>query len=397
MNSSKNILVLTYWNFEDALIQTYTLPYLKIIADIITADSNVYLVTLNRKNSSINFSHPKIKVLAFKYIPFGIWAIFYYAYMLMYLWYFIYARKITHIHVWCTPAGAFGYILSVLTHRPLMIDSYEPHAEAMVEVGEWKRNALAFKLLFWFEKKMTHRAKYLIATTESMIKEYAAARFGFNPQKNNWFVKPACVDFNLFKPDEALRKEWRKMLGIENKIVGLYAGKFGGIYLEDEVFQWLKTAQDFWKDKFIFLLLSSHTRTYIMDKCREFKINEKNILHYFVPHQEVVKYMNIADFAITPVKPVYTKKFCSPIKDGEYWAMGLPVIITKAISDDSDIIEKNKIGYVLKSLNENEYKISIAYIDKLLQSNIKNSIRTISKHIRNIQNYQYIYQKIYSG
>lgn len=393
--TTKNILILTYWDFNDALIQTYTLPYLKIISNNINDESKIFLLTLNKKNISTSFNHPKIKVLNFRYIPFGLKSVFYYGFMLLYLIWFIYKNKITHIHAWCTPAGVFGYILSVLTNKPLIIDSYEPHAEAMIEVGEWKKNSPAFQFLFLIEKKMTHRAKYLIATTESMIKEYAVKKYNFDVNKNNWFVKPACVDFQLFQPNDEKRKLMRAQLGIENKIVGIYAGKFGGIYLEDEFFQWLKTAQEYWKDKFSFILLSSHNKDYISLKCKKFHIDEKIIIHRFVPHHQVTDYLNASDFGITPVKPVYTKKFCSPIKDGEYWAVGLPVIITKDISDDSNIIEKYNIGYVLKDLNEKEYFQSVLYLDNLLKENIKGKIIEIAHKYRDFEKIKYIYKKIY--
>ncbi|MEM0502912.1 MAG: hypothetical protein QXE07_05255, partial [Thermoplasmata archaeon] len=348
MTKTKNVLILTYWDFNDALVQTYTLPYVKIISEQLKDYERIYLLTLNKNKKVISSDHPKIEILSFRYIRYGITAVFYYSWMLFFLWYFIRVKKITHIHAWCTPAGVFGYVLSVLTGRKLIIDSYEPHAEAMVEAGEWKKNSMPHKILFWFEKKMTHHAEFLIATTENMITEYAVSRYGFSPQKKNWFVKPACVDFNLFYPDDNKRIEFRKKLNIANKTVGIYVGKFGGIYLEDDFFRWLKTAQNFWGDNFVFILLSSHSKEYVLEKCKMFAINPEHILHDYVPHREVVRYLNISDFGITPVKPVYTKKFCSPIKNGEYWAMGLPVITTKDISVDSEIIERENVGYVLK-------------------------------------------------
>lgn len=392
----KNILVLTYWDFNDALIQTYTLPYVKIISDIISQDSKIYLLTLNKHTRTINFNHPKINVISFRYIPFSIRAIIYYLWMLLYLIFFIYRKNISFIHAWCTPAGAFAYMLSKLTHKPLIIDSYEPHAEAMVEVGEWKKNSIAFNLLFFFEKKLTHRAIYLIATTEKMITEYATNKYNFLPNKNNWFVKPACVDVDLFQPNKEQRNKLRKELVLENKIIGIYAGKFGGIYLEDEVFQFLKTAQSYWKDQFVFILLSSHSQQYISEMCKKYSIDRNFILHQFVPHQKVVQFFNIADFGITPVKPVYTKKFCSPIKNGEYWAMGLPVIITKDISDDSEIIEKNNIGYVLKNLSQEEYLNSLKEIENLIHQNISNKIISIAHQYRSFDIAKSIYYKIYS-
>lgn len=394
----KNILVLTYWDFNDALIQTYTLPYVKIISDIISQDSKIYLLTLNKHTRTINFNHPKINVISFRYIPFSIRAIIYYLWMLLYLIFFIYRKNITHIHVWCTPAGTFGYLLSIITKKPLIIDSYEPHAEAMVEVGEWKKNSIAFNLLFFFEKKLTHRAKYLIATTEKMITEYAVNRYSFNPDKNNWFVKPACVNLELFKPDNNKRFNLRKKLNLENKIIGIYAGKFGGIYLENEVFEWIQCAVQYWGDKFRLIVLSSHSEDYILHNCQKHNIESKYILLKFVPHKEVPDDLNIADFALTPVKPVYTKKFCSPIKNGEYWAMGLPVIITKDISDDSDIIQQNKTGVVIENLTKESYIKSIKEMEEILHSNkteLRQKIRNIAFYHRNFQNIEKIYQKIY--
>ena len=84
----------------------------------------------------------------------------------------IHSQKISTIHCWATPAGAIGYFLSIFTGKNLIIDSYEPHAESMVENGTWKKNGIAFKLLFWLEKKQSQRAHALIAATEGM-REYA--------------------------------------------------------------------------------------------------------------------------------------------------------------------------------------------------------------------------------
>lgn len=398
MNKPKNILVLTYWDFNDALIQTYTLPYLYIIANLLPPHSNIYLVTLDKNTIQHSFHHDKIKILPFKYYPFSIYAFFYYAYVLFYLFLFSIIKRVHYIHTWCTPAGTFAYILSHLTFKPLIIDSYEPHAEAMVECNEWKLHSLPFKLLHYFEKKMTHHAKYLIATTEGMIKEYATQKFNYSPQKNNWFVKPACVDFNLFRPNLSERISFRKNLNLENKIIGIYAGKFGGIYWEDEFFSWLNIAQQYWKEQFYFILLSSHSQQYIQIKCQQYNVHTHQLLHLFVPHSQVALYLNIADFSISPIKPVYTKKFCSPIKDAEYWAMNLPVIIPQNISDDSDIIQKNNIGYVLKNLSTEEFQKSVEWIDNYLNYSKKHStlIRSIAQKYRNFTISEEVYKKIYS-
>jgi hypothetical protein len=107
--------------------------------------------------------------------------------------------------------------------------------------------------------------------------------------------------------------------------------------------------------------------------------------------------MNLADFAICPVKPVPTKRYCTPIKDGEYWASGLPVVITKGISDDSDIIAQHDIGFVLQNLQPDEYQKAISKIDLLMQTpGTREKIREVARQYRNFRIAEEVYRLIYA-
>ena len=48
MKKTKNILVITYWSYKDALIQAYTLPYLHLFNDILAPNRYIYLVPLEQ-------------------------------------------------------------------------------------------------------------------------------------------------------------------------------------------------------------------------------------------------------------------------------------------------------------------------------------------------------------
>ena len=397
MNNLKNILVITSWSYNDALIQTYTLPYLNIIADILPNDANIFLTTLEKNNQPINNYHPKIKNILIDYHPLSLKGLMMWIRLIFKLLNTVRKEKIDVIHCWCTPAGMIGYILSLLTGRPLIIDSYEPHAETMVENGVWKKNGLVYRLLFFFEKRLTKRAKYLIATTEGM-KSYAKEKYHF--YGNNIYVKPACVNLTLFSEANLKNNRLEEELKLQDKIVGVYAGKFGGIYLEEDIFDFFKVAENYWGDKFRALILSAHTKLEIENYASKSNINPKTIVHRFVAHQEIPNYIGLGDFGITPVKPIPTKRYCTPIKDGEYWAMGLPIVITKNISDDSDIIENNKIGSVLEELNDVAYLKAIKEIDELLSNNSREElyqkIRPIAEKYRNFEIAEKIYKEIYS-
>lgn len=396
MSQKKNILVLTYWSFNDALIQTYTLPYVKQMAEVISSDSKIFLLTQEKSETPKFPELPKIVFIPTAYKALGFNAAWGWLKTIIKLSILIRKEKIDAIHVWCTPAGMIGYILSVLTGRELIIDSFEPHAEAMVENGEWKKDSFAFKLLFRFEKLQAHRASHLIAISGKMNK-YAEEKYQL--KKDLKFIKPACVNLNLFSEKNRKNPELLKRLNLQDKIVGVYAGKFGGIYLEKEAFDFFKAAETYWGDKFRALILTSNTEKEIENYRKQSGIKPETITRLFVPHSEIADYIGLGDFAFTPVKSIPTKACCSPIKDGEYWALGLPVVITKNISDDSDIIKNNVIGSVLEELNEEAYMKSIKEIDELLKKNstqeLYNKIRPIAEKYRNFSIAQNIYRQIY--
>ena len=154
MNKPGHILVLTYWSYADALIQTYTLPYIRIIKKQVAPESRLILVTLEKTERALSPDQKKkvkeelgkegIIWMPKRYKPFGFGAAWSWSLFLVYLTFVILRRRVSFIHCWATPAGAAGYVLSLFTGRKLIIDSYEPHAESMVENGTWKKDGIAF-------------------------------------------------------------------------------------------------------------------------------------------------------------------------------------------------------------------------------------------------------------
>mgnify|MGYP005817612763 CR=1 FL=1 len=63
-----------------------------------------------------------------------------------------------------------------------------------------------------------------------------------------------------------------------------------------------------------------------------------------VEHRLVPKYLSASDFAFATYSSTPSKRYLSPVKVGEYWANGLPVLLTKGVGDDSDIIEREGGG-----------------------------------------------------
>jgi glycosyltransferase involved in cell wall biosynthesis len=407
MKLEGNILILTQWSFKDALVQTYTLPYISIIREIVSLDIKIILVTseqpviaLNKKEIEAINKEWKIKnlqIVAQSYRKFGLQKVIATAGQLFSLYRIIKKEKIKIIHAFCTPAGGIAYLLSKITGAKLVLDSYEPHAEAMVETGTWKRNSFAFRLLYRLEMLQSKSASVIIAATNGM-KVYAKGKYGV--ELKNFFVKPACIDFQHFYPrkkDEQLQNE----LELTGKLVCVYAGKLGGTYLKDEVFDFIKSCYSYWGDKFRFLMLSSESNEQISKQIKRIQIPAEIVINKFIWHKDMPRYLSTGDFAINPQVPVPSKKFGTPIKNGEYWAMGLPIVISPGISEDSDIILQNEIGVVINLKQIKNHYSAVKLIDELLKNNdidvMKKKIFDIAKKYRSFIIAENVYKEIYGN
>jgi glycosyltransferase involved in cell wall biosynthesis len=406
MSENKNILVITQWSFKDPLVQAYTLPYLEIISKKLPSGSKIFLVTfeqdnrkmtaLERKQIANNLSEKEIILIDFKYSPFGVISFIKWLGNFIHLFFLVFFRRIKFIHAWATTAGSLGYVLSIATGKPLIIDSYEPHAEAMVENWTWKKESFRFKFLFFLEKKLSRHASFVISATKGMH-DYAIKKYGIDLK--NFYVKPACVDLKKFNPLYRKDKTLLNELGLTGKIVCVYAGKFGGIYLTSQVFDFFCEAEKFWGDRFRVLLLTSYNESELKDWASQSNFDSSKMIIRFVEHDSIEKYLGLGDFGITPVKSIPTKRYCTPIKDGEYWALGLPVVITKDISDDSEIIMKNNAGSVLNDLSTQSYKKAIEEINRLLAEDpgtLSRRIVNLARQYRNFDIAEKIYGNIYS-
>ena len=116
-------------------------------------------------------------------------------------------------------------------------------------------------------------------------------------------------------------------------------------------------------------------------------------------HSEIPKYLSLGDFGINPQVPVPSKLYGSPIKNGEYWAMGLPVVISPNISDDSDIILQNEIGVVTNLKQIEAMAGAVHQMDQLLKNNsrefLQGKIFGIAKKYRSFDIARKIYPVIY--
>lgn len=369
-------------------------------------EGKLFLLTLEKPNIALKgeelleirnkFEEEGIYLIPKSYHRFGLKAVLSWIIYILSLRRLCKKENIDCLHAFATPIGSAAYILSRLTGIPFVVDSFEPHAESMVENKSWKPNSFVFKLLFFFEKRQTRYAFATLSASPQMP-EYTDQKYHIRPAYN--LYKPAGVNLSLFKPSNTIDTKLRESLGLKGKVC-VYAGKFGGIYLDREVFRFFASCYNYWKGDFSVLLLSDALEETIKEFAKSEGFPFEALVLKQVDHSEVADYLALADFAINPVKPVPSKKYCTSIKDGEYWAMGLPVVIPPGISNDSDLIESNKAGVIWKGFEKSDCDKTAAEIAEYLALESYEErmprIRNLAAAERDFELYARHYSKLYS-
>jgi hypothetical protein len=391
------ILFLSTWAQNSPLMQNYLLPNVDIIQKLISEESKVWVQTW--ETDAVPFSnkvdHPSITWLTFQYQKFGPMAVISYFFQFVRLIIFCRKNKITHLHGFAPVANSMGLLLSYFSRAKFIVDSWEPHAEPMVESGVWKKGGLPFRILFLLEKLTSKKADFLLAASTGMT-DYAKKKWGIVPK--NVLHRPACVKLTEFDPGLFNKVELRKALNLENKIICVCASQLGGLYLREKAIEFFKAGLDIYKDNFAVILLTRNNPVEMEELLHQFSFPLHQIIIKEVVPKEVVSYLAMSDYAFNPQCPVPSKRYGTPVKDGEYWAMGLPIILLPDISDDSDIVLEEKAGVILQNLSyaamlnaHRETKILLA------EKNLTGRIRSVAAQYRNYDIAEKAYQIIYAS
>lgn len=398
------LLYLCMWGVEDGLTESTVFPHLEILARMENI-SKIYFVTHERESKQANYkgpSHHKIKFIpnySKQLTP----------KILNQVWDFIYLPKF--IAAFCeqnhvdailsrgAPAGAIAWMAHTKCKIPFYVESYEPHAQYMLESKVWHKWSLQYLFQNYWEKKQKQQATFLMPVAENYRKQLMAE--GVPAEKIA--IIPCCVNLENFKYRAEYRSQIRTELQIaSNDITGIYVGKFGGIYYYKEAFQLFKEAFNYWPDRFRLIILTPQNEKEIRDEIELAGINNEKVFIKKAPHADIPKYLSAADFAYSLARSSNSKQYLSPIKDGEYWANGLPIMIGDKIGDDSDIINNTPqqgTGVVF-SIDGNPIRNYYQKMDSIISGRTReqayNDLQKIAAQYRNFSIAQKVYEQLFS-
>ncbi|MBA4056710.1 MAG: hypothetical protein C0490_18495 [Marivirga sp.] len=387
------ILFLSYWSIDEGLTQATVIPNIKLLATFPGIDK-IILCTIERdqfNQSPIIEKVEHIPLLSRNYKNVFINKVSDFVLFTNSITKIVKEQHVKLIICRSSLSGGIGYLVSRRTNVPFVVESFEPHASYMYESGVWRKYDPRFWIEILFQKIQCHRARYLMPVAHN----YSDFLIRKGVLKEKILTVPCVVDLKKFYRKS--NRDFRSRLGItQQTVIGIYVGKFGGLYYDDEAYHIFAKAKEVFND-FCIIILTPHPTKQVELKLLQagFLAEEWRVIH--VQHSDVPDYLSIADFAFATYKPSDSKKFLSPVKVGEYWACGLPVLLTEGVGDDSKIIESSNCGAVFSIEKQN---IISAY--KNIQNQLKNNrVREMNVELANIHRNPNVqadaYEKVFSS
>lgn len=285
------------------------------------------------------------------------------------------------------PGAIITHFLSGLTGRKHIVHTFEPHADYMIESGVWNEASWEAKLIKSMQDRIAKKAFAILTATQAMIDIYKE-----KCPRTRFYRVPSCVDLDLFRFDIEARNTLRTKFDIgEHQTLMVYLGKLDGMYWEQELFDFFAVMESSTQIDFKFLIITRE------DKAKyEHLLNEK-MIWLSASREEVPKLLSAADVAVCGIRNIPSRRFSSPIKNGEYWAMGLKTVIPVGISDDYLFAEQEKIGWILPTVDDNGYRKVLSELEQDLDLKQKSArARNFVEKDRSITVYQDLYKDIFS-
>lgn len=389
MYQVNNVFVFAYYSYKDPVFQSAVLPYLinfsgnyKFI--ILTFEQKQYQLTDNEFSKIKNDLETKQIILYRTKWHSGRFKIFKKGYDFMrgilLSQYLILKHNIRVIYSEGFPGSVISHYLSKLNNCPHVIHSFEPHAEYMLDAGVWLEKSWEYMILKKLEIKVANGAATLFTATN------AYRNILLEKGVTSQIVQiPSCVDTEFFAFSEKDRLEKRKHLGInEDDILICYLGKFGGMYMDSEVFNFYKLClQHSEKFKLLIISVDDAERIYQFAALENISRHEFHLVK--LERKEIPAFLSASDWGFVAVKPLPSKRYCSPIKTGEYWANGLPVIIPEGVSDDFELVKNNNLGV---SFNSFDVRLAKEIYDKSYSTYNRDKIKSFGFKNRDIGIYK---------
>ena len=290
--------------------------------------------------------------------------------------------------------SALALSVSQSSQIPFVVESFEPHSMYMRQTGTWSAWGLKFWVQRFIEFKVTYSASAVL-TVSNGFSRYLVQKGGIDSSRI--ITSPCWFDEDKFFVDHQLRTVTRKKLFADGRLVGIYVGKFQGIYYSPKVLRHLRHLRDSLSSRLFIVILTDHDCSIIYNALFEGGFTPSDVYVTAAAHEEVNNYLNAADFALSFIKPGPWSFACSAIKHGEYWAAGLPVLVPRRIGDESEWLEVEGVGVFVDFENEQSLVAAASRVTAIINvSGSRERISGVAKKYRGRSQQQQAYRILFN-
>lgn len=235
----------------------------------------------------------------------------------------------------------------------LVFDMRGLWADERVEGNLWPQNNGLYRMIYRYflnkEKRFLEKADAVISLTHDGVRALAE-RYGKHVDLSKFTVIPCCVDTKRFTREEN-RTAVKKELGLapDTKLL-IHVGSVGTWYRVDQELTFFKALFDV--DKRWHFLVLTKDLTKAKEMVQNFGESLTQVMIHSARYDEVNRFLAAADASVQFIAPSFAKRASSPVKMGECFAAGIPVVANEGIGDSTKIIQEGKAGVVLKDWGE---------------------------------------------
>lgn len=222
--------------------------------------------------------------------------------------------------------------------------------EEGIEHGTWKRGSLNHRIWIRIERHLIVNSSRVVALSQE-----------FSAQVKSIFsrcdvdIVYAGVDVTKFRRDDEARGETRGQLGLKDKMVLIYVGGLGSWNDPEIVVNVFSALEKRCKNSFLIILTGYDSRR--LDEMLGHRPDqERNYLIQRCSPDEVLAYLNAADYGIVPGRTIGTGQVAESLtnstmiglKVAEYLGYGLPVIANARICAVRSLVEREGVGCLFR-------------------------------------------------
>lgn len=288
--------------------------------------------------------------------------------------------------------AALAYLVSRRTGCPFYATMYEPHADYMLDSGIWPRHDPRY----WVQRLLETRVKRHATGIFPAADGYCSQLVREGVPAARLRTGPCMVRIDEFRFDAAAGQRVRQRLGFaEDAVVGVYLGKFGGLYYDQEAFAVFHAAAAQFGPGFRLLVLSPNPAAEVWAGLAAVGFPAAYAHVTQAAHHEVAEYLSAADFAFATVKFAPSNRFRSLMKVAEYWACGLPVLLTEGVGDESDIVVREGGGAIFNLARPASLGQALGSIAAQLQQlDCRAHSRRLAEHYRSPERNRRAFQQL---